>query len=279
MHVLSIQSQLVYGYAGNSAAVPALQRADIDVSAVPTVLLTNNPHYPDTAGGPMRPDTVAAHIATALERIGRPDAVITGFLGDGAIAAAVADELATLRSRYRECPIICDPVLGDEDVGRVLDDTVLAALRDTLVPAADLITPNRFELSELLGIELPSVATAVPAARTLIGDGGPSEVVVTGLPTANAAVATLAVTAEAAWCVPVPHIPVRPVGTGDVFTALLTAHRLRGRPLAEAMERAVAGLHAVLVRTHELDREEMALVTDSARLLDPAETFDIERLD
>lgn len=241
--VVSIQSQLVFGHAGNSAAVLPLERAGIPVSPVPTVLYSNTPHYPSLSGDVLPPDNVRALLAALLER--QPPshvrAVISGYLGAAGMAGCVAGFVREVKAGNPEAIYVLDPVIGSREVGDVADAETFAAIRDQLLPLADIVVPNDYELYRLTGRSTATPAAAEEAARELIGAGA-AEVVVTGIGDPEAGTLDcIAVSAAGAWGVATPRLPVQPVGTGDVLTALYTAARLRAEAPAAALATAVSG--------------------------------------
>ncbi|RBC50645.1 pyridoxal kinase, partial [Xanthomonas oryzae pv. oryzae] len=66
--VISVQSQLVYGHAGNSAAVPPLRALGLRVAEVPTTLLSNAPFYATLRGRILPADWLADLLLGATER-------------------------------------------------------------------------------------------------------------------------------------------------------------------------------------------------------------------
>jgi pyridoxine kinase len=153
MTVISIQSQVVHGHVGNSAAVFPLQACGIEVAAVPTALLSNHPHYSSMLGGVLDAKFVRDLLVGAEER-GRVDTckvLISGYLGSPAIAAAVIDFVRRAKARNPRLLYLCDPVMGDADLGFYADEDMRALFCEGLVPLADIITPNRFELEHLVG--------------------------------------------------------------------------------------------------------------------------------
>ena len=148
MNVLSIQSSVVYGHVGNRAAVPALERLGHDVWPVDTVAFSNHP-----AHGSFRGRIVpAAEVRDLIEGLaargvlGRCDAVLSGYLGDPATGAVVEDAVARVRAANPRTLYCCDPVIGEVGRGAYVRAGVPEAFRDRLVPLADIVTPNPFEL-------------------------------------------------------------------------------------------------------------------------------------
>jgi pyridoxine kinase len=273
--VVSIQSQLVFGHAGNSAGVFPLEYAGIPVSPVPTVLFSNNPHYPSMAGDVIPPDTVSALLDALLER--QPPAniraVLSGFLGAAGIPPRIADFVGRVKARNPTAAYVLDPVMGSHEAGDVVDAATFAGIRDTLLPLADIVVPNDYELHRLTGMPTDHPQAARAAADTLLA-GGAREVVVTGIGEGGApTLDCIAVTASGAWQVETPRLPVQPVGTGDVVTALYTAVRLQDGAPAEALATAVSGTFALVEGMHERGLRELPLVQLAASLYRPPARF------
>src|ERR1700751_2398266 len=147
MSVISIQSQVAFGHVGNSAAVFPLQMHGIDVTAIPTTLLSNRPGYP-TLRGRVLDAQLVADLLLGIEERGAVDTcqiLLSGLPGPAKIAAVVADFIARARARNPKLIYCCDPVLGDRDRGLFVPAEIRTLMRDLLCPLADLITPNTFE--------------------------------------------------------------------------------------------------------------------------------------
>jgi pyridoxine kinase len=275
MTVISIQSQVVHGHVGNSAAVFPLQACGIDVAAVPTTLLSNHPLYSSMRGGVLDAKLVRDLLA-GLEERGLVDickVLITGYLGSAENAAAVIDFVRRAKARNPKLLYLCDPVMGDADSGFYVDEDMRALFCEGLVPLADIITPNQFELEHLAGRASATVDGVVAAARRL----GPSTVAVTGahfdgLPAD--VVQTLAIEPRAAWLVSTPRLSCRPSGTGDLFTALFAAALVQGLVTGAALGRAVSGVFGVVEETERRQSYEMALIASAERMLRPHPLFE-----
>src|SRR5439155_17724320 len=147
MLVISIQSQVVHGNVGNSAAAYAMQAEGVNVAAVPTTLLSNHPRYPTLRGRVLDAELVADLLRGVEERdlVDEAAVLVTGYLGSPDNAVVIADFVERALSRNSKLVYLCDPVIGDD--GRVyVADGILDVLRHRLLPAANLITPNQFEL-------------------------------------------------------------------------------------------------------------------------------------
>jgi len=203
--ILSIQSSVAYGHAGNSAAVFPLQRLGIEVWPVLTVHFSNHTGY-DTVRGPVLPAAEVADVVRGIaERGVLPgcDAVLSGFLGDGTLGEVVLDAVARVKAANPRALYCCDPVLGDADVGVFVGPGLPEFLRDRAVPRADIVTPNQFELEFLTGRPVATLADALDACRALRAMG-PETVLVTSLARQDApadAIEMLAVSGAGAWAV------------------------------------------------------------------------------
>lgn len=240
--VVSVQSQVVYGRVGNNVALPVLAGFGLAVAAVPTVLLSNTPHYASMHGGVMDPAWFAGWLDDLAARGGlaRLRAVQAGYLGSAGQAQVLA---GWIRQRLSDRPSLCvviDPVIGDHAEGVYVDPALVDAYRRDLLSLADGLTPNDFELGHLTGSAIASLGDAVGAARKLLRGRTHWVAVTSVVPTAWPAgrMQFALVTAGHAWLVSHPRIAAEPKGTGDLFTASLTAYLLRGTPLQDAAMRA-----------------------------------------
>jgi pyridoxine kinase len=281
--VLSIQSAVAYGHVGNSAAVLPLQRLGFDVFPVHTVLLAHHPGQGrGWRGHKVKPARIR-EILTGLAKRGafaRCAAVLSGYLGDAAIGGLVLEALAAVRAARPDALYLCDPVIGDDESGVFVSAGIPEVMRDRLLPAADILTPNRFELAQLSGRPVESLADALTAAAALRAVG-PRIVVATGLALPNQPdrLAVLADTADASWLVTTPRLPVALGGTGDAFSALFLGHYLAAaRELRTALERAVGATFALVERTHAAGADELCLVAAQDTFAAPSTQFRAERL-
>lgn len=282
MKVLSIQSWVSHGHAGNAAALFPLQRLGAEVIAVHTVLFSNHTGYGAWRGRVLDPELVRDIVAGVEERgaLCSTDALLTGYLGDAAIGEAVLDAQARLKRANPAALWCCDPVIGDEGRGIFVRPGIPEFFRDRCLPAADILTPNHFELDWLAGRPTRTRAELLAAARGLLLRG-PSRILVTSLQVEDTpadAIDVIALDAASAWRVRVPRLPILGRGTGDVIAALFLAHTLAGRGLAEATTLAVSALHGVLRATVAAGHEEMALIAAQRELEAPSRLFAAERL-
>ena len=247
--IVTLSSQVVYGHVGNCAAVPALQALGFEVLAIPTVLLAHHPGHRPPRGRVLPVDEVAA-LLEGIDEVGAlasARGLLTGYLGLPGNATVAADAVARLRRHNPHALYLCDPVIGDN--GRTyVREGVEDAIRTQLLPLADVLTPNHFELERLSGGALSTRDQAIRAARSLIARG-PSVVVVTSLQHTQGQVDqvdTLAVTADAVWSVSSPRLERVPNGGGDLLAAMLLGQLSLGKPLPEALALAVSAVHVVL---------------------------------
>ncbi len=263
MLVISIQSQVVHGHVGNSAAAYAMQAEGVNVAAVPTTLLSNHPRYPTLRGRVLETELVADLLRGVEERdlVDEAAVLVTGYLGSPGNAAAIADFSERALTRNSKLVFVCDPVIGDD--GRVyVADGILDVVRHRLLPAANLITPNQFELELLSGTTI-SDAQGLRAACAALEGQRRIDVVATGCTLADTPagqVETILYADGQLSRFATPHLPIRPSGTGDLLTGLIAAHLAKGRAMEAAVRLAVETVFAVLVRTQEAGTTEMRLV-------------------
>jgi pyridoxine kinase len=282
VQILSIQSSVAYGHVGNSAAVFPLQRLGHEVWPVITVHFSNHTGYGAWRGPLLAPADVAQVIAGIGDRgvLGQVDAVLSGYQGDPAMGAVILDAVATVKAANPEAVYCCDPVMGDVGRGMFVRPGIPEFLRDTVVPAANILTPNHFELDFLAGTTTTTLAEVL-AAVDAVRAQGPRDVLVTSVLHADSAPDTLdvvAVSDAGAWAVTTPLLPISPNGCGDVTAALYLAHlRTTGSP-AQALARTTSSVFAVLEATLSAGTREIQLVAAQDAIADPPDRFAARRL-
>ncbi|WGL53113.1 pyridoxal kinase PdxY [Nocardioides sp. BP30] len=281
MQILSIQSQVAFGYVGNSAAVFPLQRLGHEVWPVLTVNFSNHTGYGEWRGPVQDPTDVAAVIEGISDRGALPgiSAVLSGYQGDPAVGGVVLDAVARVKAANPQAIYCCDPVMGDVGRGMFVRPGIPEFMRDRVVPAADVITPNHFELDFLAGVEPTTSVDAVLAAVERVRATGPRNVLVTSVVTAEPDTLSLvAVDDSGAWRVTTPRLPITPNGGGDVTAAVYLAHLLGSGSTATALERTANTMFAILERTLESGRRELELVGSQEDIAHPPARFEAVRL-
>lgn len=275
--VISVQSQLVYGHAGNSAAAPPLRALGLRVAEIPTTLLSNAPFYSTLRGRVLPADWFAELLQGATER-GLPQrakVLVSGYFGSLANGEAFADWLDALPA---ERPRYClDPVIGDTHTGPYVEPALERVFAERLLPHAWLVTPNAYELGRLSGRDSLAEDDAIAAARELL-ERGPHWVLAHSVAGAAGELVTLAVGREGIWRWRTPYLPVDVAGTGDVLMALLVAFLLRGEAFETAVARALAGVHAALEATLAAGYEEFDVHAAAPAALATPARFGYERL-
>ena len=282
MRVLSIQSHVAYGHVGNSAAVFPLQRLGHEVWPVLTVNFSNHTGYGAWRG----PLIAAADVAEVITGIGERgafatcDAVLSGYQGSPEIADVIADAVAQVKAANPAATYTCDPVLGNAASGCFVDPAIPPILREHVVPRADVITPNQFELGFLTGTEpdtLESTLESADAARAL----GPSTVLVTSVLRPDRPEDTLemlAVTNEGAWVVRTPRLALTANGSGDLTAALFTAHLRTGGSAAVALGLTASSVIGVLRATLDSGEGELQIVAGQDSIASPVCEFEVEQV-
>jgi pyridoxine kinase len=270
--VLAISSQVVYGPVGNSAAVPVMQTFGLIVLALPTVLLSNHPGH----GPPVRQIIAAVTIKDMLERVASHGwlndiaAVMTGYFVDAAQVEVAADAIARLKTLCPDLIYLCDPILGDDEPGLYVPEQVARAIQTRLIPLADVMTPNRFELAWLGGAEVTGPESAVQAARRL----APASLA-TSIPLSEDRIATMLIGETTSWVVETRRRAHVPHGTGDLLSGLYLAHLVSGKDGREALGLTLGSVETVLDASQ--GRDALDLVAWLARPRAPlrAQTLEI----
>ena len=275
--ILSIQSWVATGHVGNAAAMFPLQRLGAEVWGVHTVQFSNHPGHGAFAGQVFGGDEVARVIGGIEARglFGRCDAVLSGYMGDAGTGEAVLGAVRRVRAANPAAVFCCDPVIGDTGKGVFVREGIPALLGDRAVPAADILTPNQFELEYLTCGPCGSLAEALAAVASLqarMAAGGRGIVLVTSLVTDATPAGSLDLVAadrEEAWLMRVPLLPMSPNGAGDLIAALFLFHVLRTGSVGDALEAAGSAVAGVLRHTVAVGADELLLVEAQEEFVAP----------
>jgi pyridoxine kinase len=273
--ILSIQSEVVTGHVGNAAARFALQRLGHEAWGVPTIILSSHAGHQGFAGEATTPAllTKLLEALSAQGRLALADGVLSGYLGSAEQAAIVADAVRRTKAAHKTALYCMDPVFGDD--GRIYARPGVAeAMASTLLPLADIVTPNAFELATLSGLPVTTAVEAVAAAEAL----GRPIVVATSVPAGPERIGTLLLAGGEALLASTPRLVDPPRGAGDLFASLLFGQMIGGAAAGDALELAVRATYHIL--SVSAGQPEMALIAEQEALASPPvlESFKLERL-
>ena len=272
--VIVVSSHVARGSVGNRAAVFALETLGFPVWAVPTVILPWHPGHGRATRIVPPPQQFAALMAD-LENapwLGEVGAVLSGYLGDAGQAGAIAALVGAVKAKNPGATYICDPVMGDSG-GLYVPEATATAIRDQLMPLADIATPNRYELEWISGTKLPDMTEIMKAARA----AGPQTMLVTSAP-AGAGIANLLVHGGEALLAEHGIVARPPNGLGDLTAALYLARILSGRAPADALRSTTSAVYDILARTVERGGDELHLETGAGCLSNPTAAVELRRL-
>src|SRR6185437_6694794 len=282
MNILSIQSHVAFGHVGNAAATFPLQRLGIEVWPIHTVQFSNHTGYGSWKGRVFDADMIREVMGGIEARgvLGKCDGVLSGYMGAADIGAAILDAVALVRRANPDAKYCCDPVIGDVGRGIFVREGIPEFMREKAVPAADIVTPNQFELDYLSKRGSGTLRAARDAVRA-VHDLGPRAVLVTSLHTEEtpaACIDMLASDPTGCFLVRTPKLPLAINGAGDAVAALFFAHYLRGGKIGEALSRAASSIFGVLAKTAESGAREIQLIAAQDEIVRPSRVFEARLL-
>lgn len=280
MNLLSIQSHVAYGHVGNAAAVFPLQRLGIEVWPVHTVQFSNHTGYGDWRGQVFEAGLIRELVAGIAQRgvLAECDGVLSGYMGGADTAEAILDAVAAVKEANPAALYCCDPVIGDVGRGVFVRTGIPEFIRDKAIPAADVVTPNQFELDYLSRRESRTLAQARDAVRA-VHDLGPRAVLVTSLHTEETpadSIDLLASDGSGCFRLRTPRLPISVNGAGDAIAALFFAHYLRCGHIDTALGCAASAIFGVLSKTTGLGSREIQLIAAQDEIIRPSQLFQAE---
>jgi len=269
--VLSIQSHVAYGYAGNKAAVFPMQRLGVEVSPIYTVQLSNHTKYSVFKGAFFSADDICSIIdgMKANDFLHKHDAILSGYIGDINVAKVIADTVIDLKKSNPKALYCCDPVFGDfydhNDAGHIFASKDHPTMfLEHLLPIADIITPNLFELATLSGTTIQSYEDITKACDALIQKtGNKNQIIVVTSTSFDKAKTGIAVYQNGVLeYIESQKYTVKPKvsGSGDITAAMFLCYILKGGTLTLALKNITTCLDGIFKTTHRLDSDELALI-------------------
>lgn len=273
-----LSSHVAGSSVGASAQAAALAPFKIDSYVVPTVLYGRHPGW-GAPGGAAVPAAAFEGILAGIAANGlyaQADLLITGYFASAdqvQIAAAAIDAVrAASRPTASKPIIIVDPVMGDEGKGLYVPVEVADAIQTLLLPKADLITPNAWELQRLSGAEAKDPKAAMLAARLL---GMP--VLVSSVRRGDE-IGVVYANKREAWLAAHQRGERVPSGTGDLLTALFGASMLSGQTMTFGLARAVGGLVETITAAASWNLRELPIVAMGSKITKSSPAVRLERL-
>ncbi|MDG6881703.1 Pyridoxamine kinase [Phocoenobacter uteri] len=279
-NVLSIQSHVVYGYAGNKAAVFPMQMLGVDTWALNTVQFSNHTQYGKWTGMviPQEQITEIVQGIDNIDSLSECDAVLSGYIGAASQGSAILDAVAKIKAINPNAIYFCDPVMGHPDKGCIVADGVAEFLRDEAMTKADIIAPNLVELRELTGLEVENFAQALEAVK-VIRSKGPKKVLVKHLSKVGqdpSQFEMLLANEEGIWHISRPLHEFKakdPVGVGDLTSGIFLANLLNGKSDLEAFEHTANAVNDVMSVTQQSGKYELQIIAAREFIANPISQY------
>ncbi|GLK84578.1 pyridoxal kinase PdxY [Ancylobacter defluvii] len=282
MNILSIQSWVAYGHVGNASAMFPMQRLGHEVWGLQTVQFSNHTGYGSWRGEVFGAEHIQDLVA-GIDHLGalpRCDGVLSGYMGTAQIGDAILDAVGRVKAANSAAHYCCDPVMGDIDTGMYVRPGIPEFMRDRAVPAADIITPNQFELDFLSGRTTSTLEDARRACEAVHATG-PRVIMVTSLHTADTpadSIDMLASGPDGCYRVRTPKLGISVNGAGDAIAALFFVHWKSSHSTAEALGKASSSAYGLLARTAAAGSREILTVAAQDEFVTPSRVFTPEKL-
>ncbi|MGF1849098.1 pyridoxal kinase PdxY [Vibrio lentus] len=282
-NIISIQSHVVFGHAGNSSAVFPMQRMGVEVLPIHTVQYSNHTQYQQGWTGRAFDASDIDQLISGLNNIGQLDqcfALVSGYQGSAAQCDSVVTAVNTLKTRNSKALYVCDPVMGDPEKGCIVPDEVTDKLVNNLMPIADVIVPNQFELTQFTGMKIESLDDAVKACALALSKG-PKVVLVKHLHSlSDENFSMMLATAEGTYLAQRPKLEFakQPVGVGDLITGLFSAGLSKGLSTVDAFGHAHNAAFGVLKMTQDCGEWELQTIKAQNEFVQPTYDYPVQKV-
>lgn len=282
--ILTIQSHVVFGHAGNAAAVFPMQRLGINVWPLNTVQFSNHTQYKQWTGEVLAPKQVLSLVdgIAAIDELKTCNAVLSGYLGTAEQGREILQVVKQIKALNPEAIYLCDPVMGHPEKGCIVAPEVSNFLLKEAAAAADYLCPNQLELDSFCGRSPTSLADCVSMAKSLLTKG-PKAILVKHLNYSGKQADVfemLLVTKDEAWHLqrPLLSFAKQPVGVGDLTSGIFLSRLILGDSLLAAFEFCAAAVHEVLLETQKHNSYELEIIAAQNRIANPQIKFTAKQL-
>ncbi|RKS84814.1 pyridoxal kinase [Orbus hercynius] len=274
--VLSMQSNVVYGYAGNKVSTLPMQLQGVEVMPIHTVQLSSNTVYPNYDGIVLGEQQIT-RIVNSLEKIGvlaSIDAIISGYIGLAEQGEEILEAVNKIKHYNPNAIYVCDPVMGgDINKGSSLPRNIIDFFTHQAINQADYITPNLLELQLLSNIEITCFNDVIKAINALkkphIRGILVKNLVHAGKTTDQFEMVLSTQSHNYHLARPLYDFPHRPLGVGDLICGLFTAHLVNGKSQLMAFELAANAANHVLAITKQNNARELAIIASQDWIKNP----------
>ncbi len=284
-NILSIQSHVAFGHAGNSSAVFPMQRMGYSVIDVNTVLFSNHTGYGKWGGDLVSLDTVKSVLQGVQARgaFTTTKAVVTGYMGSPVLGDTIMETVATVKSESGECVYVCDPVFGDVGRGIFALNGIAEYFRDVALKNCNICTPNLFELGWLTHTAPNTIADIITSAHMLLNDTTHTVLVTSAEhdQTVENSIEMLVITPDYTYRVATPrvHMPMPPNGSGDATTALFTTHYLdTNGDIKATLERTASSIYEIFTETAKRGTFELQTISAGNAFANPDKAFEAVKI-
>ncbi|MFC3024328.1 pyridoxal kinase PdxY [Vibrio zhugei] len=276
--ILSIQSHVSYGHAGNSSAVFPMQRMGFEVWPIHTVQFSNHTHYMEGWTGRAFSADEIKEVVQGLDNLNvwpQCQAIVTGYQGTPEQCAVIAQTVHHVKQHNPNTLYVCDPVMNNPGKGCLVAPGITQQIVRTLIPIADVIVPNQFELETIAQMPIHSLDDAIEASRRALA-AGPKIVVakhIYGI--GNGQFNLILATPDAIYLAsrPLYKMNKEPVGVGDLITATFTAGLLKGWSPLQAYQHCHDAVHGILKHTADSGEWELQTIAAQEQLMTPSQHF------
>lgn len=281
--ILTIQSHVSFGHAGNSSAVFPMQRMGFEVWPIHTVQFSNHTQYPQGWTGRAFTADDIRELVRGLANIGaleKCQAVLTGYQGSAEQCLAVEETVQQVKQANREALYVCDPVMSAPDKGCIVAPGISEYLLTRLMPMADVIVPNQFELSQFAEMEIQSLDDALLACQRALAKG-PNMVLVKHLYClSDTEFHMLLATHEGFFLAKRPQFEFSrsPVGVGDLISAVFTAGLLKGWSPKQAFQHCHHACYGILAATYQAEEWELQTIAAQQEFVQPSRHLPLEEI-
>lgn len=248
--IISIQSRLVYGYVGSNVAELAIQMEGIDTIVLPTVLLAahsgHQPMYGTAISKELFDELVKG--VKAIDVIDSTACIVSGYIRSREIVDSVQNLVADIKAVYPDKTYICDPVMGDVDTGLYIPSDVAECMISDLLPLADILTPNHFELEYITQSKISTIEEFMQVIESTPALNG-KIVIATSCNLegrSDNSIETVVYDKGVVIRIESQNVELNTVGTGDIFTAIFSAQLTKGKAIEEAVKIASSTVSNIL---------------------------------